>query len=689
MSESRWRIVALFGVTIFLSAFLLFQVQPLLSKSILPWFGGAPSVWTTCMLFFQALLFAGYAYAHLIAKRLSPARQMWLHGALILLAVLTLPVTPNPDWKPTGDDDPTLRILLLLSASVGLPFFLLSSTGPLLQSWFSRTHPGAAVYRLYALSNVGSLLALLSYPFLFDPAFDSVAQSLIWSWGFGSFGVLCIACSFWTSRRVAGGDRPPESAEVDEKPSESTPVTRGTYALWFLLPMTASALLLAMTNHVCQDVASIPFLWVVPLSLYLLTFIISFDREGWYRRTWCVVLSVASVGSVLTLWVMQVSLVMEITLYFSALFFCAMICHGELVRLKPSSARLTEFYLVVSAGGAVGGLLVGVVAPLIFPTYLELYVSLAAVCVLTLTVYYRDPLSPLHRGRPRWAWGALLLGFLGGGIILGNKVSGLLEGSVEFSRSFYGVLQVSESDTGDPHKDYRVLRHGRIMHGLQFTADHKRRIPTTYYGRKAAPGRVLTMYKPGTPKHVGIVGLGVGTLAAYAKPGDRYRIYEINADVVEMAKRHFTYLRDCRGEHTIVIGDARLSMEREAPQQFDVLVLDAFSGDAVPIHLLTEEAFEIYRKHLKPNGVLLVHISNLYFELSPVVTGAADHFGYQSTQFGSESDEYEGTSPCDWMIVTRDFAAIGLKTLKLEGQPSDGEPLLWTDQRNSLFEVYR
>ena len=680
-------LVFAFAGTIFLSAFLLFQVQPLLSKTILPWFGGTPSVWTTCMLFFQTLLFAGYAYAHLVNRHLSQRMQMWLHVGLLLSACLLLPIVPSDSWKPTGGENPTLRIVLLLSASVGLPFFILSSTGPLLQSWFARASDGASPYRLYALSNIGSLLALLSYPFLVEPAWDSLTQAHVWSWGFAAFGVLCAGCALITDRVAKPQAATPRDAACGL--ANEQPPTNGVRVLWFLLSMAASTMLLATTNQVCMDVASVPFLWVMPLTLYLMTFILCFDSDKWYSRKWFAIASAVSIAGVCVVMLKGAggSLIAQVLIYFSGLFFTAMVCHGELVNLKPSPRYLTAFYLIISAGGAAGGLFVGLLAPMIFPTFLEMHIALFGVWALAMVVFFRDTKSVLYNGRPRWAWGLMLVGsfVLAGTLRIQAGIT--LDHSVEVSRNFYGVLRIEERDADDAKRHRIRLVHGRILHGLQFKHADLRRTPTTYYGHQAAVGHILNNKAAKPKRHVGVVGLGVGTVATYAKPGDNYRFYEINPDVVRLAKKYFTYLSDCQGKQTIVVADARQAMERESDQKFDVLIVDAFSGDAIPAHLVTEEAFDIYRRHLKPDGVLAFHISNLYFDLQPLVAAGADRFGWKALTYQSKGDKKTGTKPAVWMVMAKDINRPLFDSLRKVGKAYDGPRVKWTDRRSSLWEI--
>lgn len=702
-----------YAVTIFVSAFLLFQVQPLISRYILPWFGGTPSVWTTCMLFFQVALFAGYAYAHLTTERLAPRTQAAAHIVLMAAALLLLPIAPSADWKPTGTEQPILRIVALLSASVGLPFFVLSSTGPLLQGWFSRTHRDLSPYRLYALSNIGSLLALVSYPFVFEPAFDTVTQATLWSWGFGSFAVLCAVCAvaMW---RLAPQSRDEETLAVcdltatPDGPSGDTPQAgpagRSSSAFgpppgwdvrfyWFALPMVASVMLLATTNQVCLDVASVPFLWVLPLTIYLASFILCFDSDRWYSRRVFPLLMAATFGGVVALLKegAAASIVLQIAVYFSALFFCAMVCHGELVQLKPHPRYLTSFYLVIAAGGAAGGLLVGVLAPLFFSSYLELPLGMVGGAALTLAVLYRDPRGALFGGRPVVVWLVLLAGLftlIGSLIWVRKETAG--SDIVAVTRNFYGVLRVKELDADNESWDRYTLVHGRILHGMQFADEQKRRKPTTYYGPESGVGLILDHHRRGGSMRVGVVGLGTGTLAAYGRAGDSYRFYEINTEDIRLATTYFTYvqdLKDRRAKVRIQRGDARLSMEREAPQNFDVLAIDAFSSDAIPAHLLTREAVAVYLRHLKSDGVLAVHISNRHFNLRPVVDALADDLDLTAVTISSNGNNDEGTDDAEWVLLARDPRALDIEPIRAAADAPQYRRILWTDKRSNLFDV--
>ena len=686
--------MALYAATIFLSAFLLFQVQPLIGKWILPWFGGTPAVWTTCMLFFQTALLAGYAYAHLLMTYLRPRTQTFVHLGVMAAAILTLPLAPSADWKPDDAGDPTWRILLLLAATAGLPYVALAATSPLLQAWFSQTHPGRSPYRLYALSNAGSLLALASYPFLFEPLMRLGTQGWAWTLGFAAFTALCgaaavrawrtsvaaapvlddrVACSRGCLREhepEIAADHAHANGCVSMPPSEAASPENAaarpslsTRLLWLALAACGSIMLLAVTNQMCSDVGVVPFLWVVPLGLYLATFIVCFGNERLYwRPVFWPLLVLAAAGIVLLLrGGVDVDIRWQVLGYNAALTVCCMVCHGELARLKPAPRHLTAYYLTSSAGGAVGGLFVTLAAPLLFTAYFELHIGVWMCFVLAAAAFWHE--KPLRRWSGRWVAPAFGVGgvavLTAVGVALVSDVHEQLSEAVSSSRNFYGVLQVVEYGTADdPESLYMALMHGRIMHGCQYPEEPLRRQATTYYSETSGVGRTLAERQNGPePVRVGVVGLGTGSLAVYGRRGDLFRFYEINPAVKRLATSRFTYLADSDARCEVVLGDARLTMEREPPQQYDVLALDAFSSDATPVHLLTAEACDAYRRHLKPNGVLAIHISNRYLDLEPVVRGLAERAGFgvavinDDTDFdASRGDLCEST----WVLLTHD-----------------------------------
>jgi len=670
--------------TVFLSAFLLFQVQPIIGRYILPWFGGGPAVWSTCLLFFQVALLAGYAYAHWIASHPNPRVQATVHAVLLALSLLFLPIAPAVIWKPATPGDPVGRILLLLLATVDGPYVMLAATGPLLQRWFSLDRPGESPYRLYALSNIGSFLALLSYPVIAEPLFRLHTQALIWTALYVLFIALC-AITAWRSSEGA-----PRKTEV-ASPRPSV----WTVLYWLALAACGSTLLMATTNQMCQEIAVIPFLWVVPLAIYLLTFVLCFESDRWYRRIVFAVLAgilapascgLIAAGLAIHLWV-------HLCVYPATLFVLCMLCHGELARSRPAPAHLTLFYLMVAAGGALGGVFVVLVAPHVFEAYLEYPIGMAAACLLGFIAWVqagalRQWASANFRVRIPLA--ALLLG---GITAVVTTVMTEQQPALAAWRDFYGILRVSQK--ADINGPLRQLMHGRIRHGFQYLTVGKRDWPTTYYGPHSGIGLVLTHYDPPN-RRVGIIGLGTGTIAAYGQPGDVFRFYDVNPDVAAIAQGWFSFLKDSPAQVQVVLGDARIQLERELaaghPQNFDVLAVDAFSSDAIPIHLLTAECADVYRRHLKPDGVLALHTSNRSLDLQPVARGMAEHLGWQTLFINSSDDAAAGESSSDWVLITSNQALLEEPALADEDTQWDdprARPLLWTDDFSSLWRVLK
>ena len=700
----------LFAASIFLSAFLLFQIQPMIGKFILPWFGGTPAVWSTVMLFFQILLTGGYAYAYWLIGKVKAKRQPIVHIALIAFAVLLLilfsfvwksPVTPDSSWKPDNVSSPILDIFKLLIVSIGLPYFILATNGPLMQAWFSRLFPQGSYTRLYALSNVGSLLGLLAYPIFIEPTLSLRAQGWMWSLGFAIFGLLAgwVAVGAQSGHATIPPVPAPGASASQPKAHPASSTDQPSFALislWIVLSATASLFLLSVTNQITQEVAVIPFLWVLPLALYLLSFILTFSGERGYNRVFYAIVFILSAA--LTLFVMLNATVIhaywQILAYCLLLFVACMLCHGELYLLRPSAEHLTKFYLMVSIGGAFGGIFVSLIAPVIFNGYWEFFVGLAMTIAIMLTVLRsnRD-----NTARVRFVFTVFILV-----TVMLATLSTYFSGAVFSKRNFYGVIRVREALIGDPPQRAYLMLHGITVHGLQFLFDLKvPNIPTTYYVPESGVGlAILNHPKYGHDQHmrVGLLGLGVGTLVAYAQPGDVYRLYEINPVVIDLAAGngdYFSFLSDSKADITVVPGDARVSLEGELtegnPQNFDVLVLDTFSSDSIPVHLVTKEAFAIYLKHLAPDGILAAHITNLHLDLQPVFWQLAQYYGLSMVRINYGGDS-KGGYVSHWILLARDPNLLKIPAIKNHSVDLSGYSTnikLWTDDYSNLYQILK
>lgn len=748
----------LFAATILLSAFLLFQVQPLIAKLILPWFGGSAAVWTSCMLFFQVALLGGYAYAHWLNGQ-AGRRQTIIHLTLLALSFLSLPILPSAWWKPQGGEDPLLRIIGLLTATVGLPYFLLASTSPLLQSWYSRSNGGAVPYRFFALSNAGSMLGLLTYPVLIEPYLTSGVQAWMWSISYVVFMAVCAVVAWKSGAFEARASRPQSTAGT-------TPPAWPERLVWMGLAACASALLLSVTNHLTQNIAAIPFLWVLPLSLYLLSFILCFDSDRWYNRWIFTRLGAVALPSMA--WAISgesdlSSLKVSLAFFCTALFVLFMVCHGELAKRRPAPAYLTSFYLMVSVGGAIGGLLIGFAAPYLLNGLYDLPIVVSATGFLLLYLLWRErgkeasDASFLDAFYDKVVIGILAAGLLGyiavrlvaartgspevlsapflhsvydsrvmlglagaiavyvlwrgrgsinegfamcaiaAGLAIG--ITGFLardtfnsvKGSRLMVRNFYGALRVYDEPSDGSWGPVRVLRHGTIEHGEQFLMPQHQRFATSYYSTNSGVGLAIQKLQMSGPMNVGVIGLGAGTLATYARPIDRYTFYDINPLVPGIARTQFRFLPDCMAPNEVVLGDARLSLEREQSKQFDVLAVDAFSGDAIPVHLLTRQAFALYWRHLKPDGVLAVHVSNRYLSLAPGVALAAAETGKQAMLVSIDEDDEKEIASSDWVLVSSRPGFFDQPEIK--GADSKISPIpglrTWTDDYSNLYKILR
>jgi len=693
-----------YGATIFLSAFLLFLIQPLISKYILPWFGGTASVWTMTMLFFQTTLLLGYVYAHLISKYLRPRKQIILHLLLLFITLITLSILPKDSLKPQANDNPVLHILILLSLAVGLPAIILSATSPLIQNWFAKVKTKESPYQLYALSNAGSLLGLISFPFYLEPLLSIKTQSRLWSALFFIFVLLFIFSAAYLFRSSFGKKedfKAELNADADPKPDLKK------IFLWLAFSACASILLLAVTNKISQDISVVPIFWVVPLSLYLFSFIIPFGSQKFAKRfskefPYCLMCAaVIIVVFWLVMGIISVKLWQIVTLLF-LLFFFSLVCNVELVKSKPGPQYLTIFYLMVALGGVLGASLTGLVAPLIFNSYAELPLILAICLALSLWLAWADKIRRLYLFfcqkriiyRKIFYVGLILFAMyvfltcLAIGLFFKNfyPISTLVA-----SRNFYGTLRVKELKGANPDNNELVLISGGTIHGLQFTEMEKHKIPTTYYGKNSGLGFVFNYFSD-KKLRVGAIGLGTGTLAAFGKKGDYIKFYEINPQVVDLNKKYFTFLKDSLADIEIVLGDGRLSLEREQPQNFDLIVVDVFTGDSIPIHFLTKEAFEIYLKHLTSDGLLAVDINNRYLDLRPVLFKLAKTFNLQVDEIRTSGNENEGTTLTSWVLLSRHnqfFDSPRIKNNENQEIVKVDNFKLWTDDYSNLFSVLK
>jgi SAM-dependent methyltransferase len=643
----------LYGATIFGGSLLLFLVQPIMAKAILPWFGGAAGVWASSLFFFQAVLLAGYAYAWLSTRYLPPRGQALVHILLLAASLAFLPIHPRAVWNGPGPEgDPAAHIVVLLAASVGLPYFLLAAGSPMIQAWFARSAKPAFPYRLFALSNLASLAALLLYPVAVEPLLAVSRQLQWWSAAYAVVALMGVAAAVWT----AGAGEP--------RPATMRSPARADLLLWFVLAACPSILWMATANTLSQSVAPIPFLWILPLSIYLLSLILCFDREGWHRPAIlrvAVPLSCVAMGLCAGNYGAGLDVRWTIALFAAALFVCCMFCHGELAHRKPAPDRLPVFYLTLAAGGAAGGLFVAILAPQLFSGFLELPIGVTMCAILALALLFGV------RSRARLVRLTL---FAAAGFVAAVRMDSLFSQTRVWVRNFYGAVRVHD------RSDVRILSNGAIHHGAEFLLPGRERVPTTYYGRESGVGRAIAGL-PQEPRAIGAIGLGAGTLASYARPGDSFRFYEINPAVIDVARSEFRFLDGCPGRVEVVAGDGRLSLQRDIGQRFDLLAVDAFSGDAIPLHLLTAEAFQLYRDRLKPEGVLAVHITNRYLNLIPEALALAAHAGFEAHVVRNDPNPDEFVYEATWVVA------------RPRGIPPRSLARVWTDDYSNLLGAMR
>jgi SAM-dependent methyltransferase len=676
----------LIALAIFLDSFLLFLIEPILGKQLLPLLGGSAAIWTTCLVFFQTSLLLGYLCAHFFATRIKLRAQSRVYMLILGAAVVQLGATLG--YRPTASTaHPVFSVFWLLSMLIGIPFLALSAANPLLQSWYGyTTKRGELVspFHLFAISNLGSLLALLVYPFVIEPRITLHRQVVAWSLGFLVFVLLCLMIHW--SRSFATGHQ--KSAETD---GGTTPGV-DERLLWLLLGACGSLLLCAVTNYLSQNVAAVPLLWILPLSVYLLSFIVAFNGQTIWPRWLAFGLLLVALGAAGTTLYKYGETETKLRLavipiFCTILFILCLFCHGELYRLRPSARHATSFYLYISAGGAVGAFFVGVVAPSVFSANYELMWGLVLVSGLAAAVSWKRSV-PL-----RLFWSAGTVGLV---VLFTVHVRTVRRDTIVRARSFYGALRVTENPIRvGPYRvgpgTVRILYNGTIEHGMQLYGSGWRSLPTTYFGLNSGIGLALRFCCGGAPRRVGVIGLGVGTLAAYGRANDVFRFYEINPLVEDIARNQFSYLSDSRASIQVVLGDARNSLATEVPQQFDVLAVDAFTGDAIPAHLLTTQALELYRRHLKPGGILAVHVTNRYLDLAPVVQQLAAHAGLPSVLVVSGSDSSTAIHRADWVLVSDNTQFFSRPEVAAVGGTYHAKTdlSLWTDDYSSLLPVLR
>jgi len=782
-------LIALIAFTIFLGALLLFQIQPIMGRFILPWFGSTAGVWAVTLMFFQVVLLFGYTYSHFLSTRFTWSAQAKIHLALLALSILILPITPDEALKPDNSNDPSAQVLLILSLSVGIPYALLAATAPLLQRWFSVLYPNRATYRLYALSNGGSLIGLISYPLIIEPLASTTTQTLLWS---SSYFTFIVACGFIALAVLkSSSELYSHQSKSLESHKEMAALTKSDLAFWCSLSALASGLLLAITNRITIDVAVTPFLWVLPLTLYLLSFIVTFDSDRWYKRA--VFLPMLPViiflAARLALFSMGMSYQIQLLGYCTVLFYTCICCHGEIAKSRPDPKHLTAFFLCISVGGAAGGAFTAVLAPLVFSSFVEMPIFLMAayliifgkllktnlssdflknftpniktlsllaaiitlvisgfsvpllftlindlnariagvflVCSFVLPVtlaflayYMAGPAKPFtswcqeFEGQftlATYSASTMLFLALSGAFLLAGL--GEQKNNLKADRNFYGHTAIKTKAFGD-YGEAKLLMHGRILHGQQF--NEYPTWPVGYYHPSGGISLAITNHPnniSGESLKVGVIGLGTGTIAAFANNtirlgedsksfitspspsgrSDKYVFYELNPTVIKWSWSDFSYLSDAsdRGAQiTVVEGDARLSLERqlvEGSQNFDVLILDAFSSDAIPIHLTTLEAFQLYFRHLAADGLLVIHISNKYVDLEPVLAKISDFLRAHSMVIENYENLSDIKNPTTVVLMSRssdllDFARTTSRDLHEKGR-------LWTDNQHSLLDV--
>jgi len=723
----------LYGATIIVSAALLFSVQPMFSKMVLPLLGGAPAVWNTAMMFFQGALLLGYGYAHLLTRHLCLRNQMWFHLGLMSIALLVLPIAPMAGWLPPTDELPILWLIGLFSISIGLPFFAIAANAPLLQRWFSVSgHPMAPdPYFLYAASNFGSIAALLAYPVLIEPTFGLSRQSAAWSVSYVLLLALIALCAF-SIRRNAQTSAPATSDRTEN--AAKPPVTWPRRLHWVILAFVPSSLLLGVTAHIATDIASAPFIWVLPLTLYLLSFVFVFSRRSLLKPSWMIKAQPYLVIFIaITFWSAAAGWLYFLLLHLCVFFVCAMVCHGELAKRRPAPSDLTSFYFFMSLGGLLGGVFNAVIAPVLFNTVAEYPLALVLACLLrprsahsSKHQWTLDVLLPagllVAVAFPAWIFdvnatsfglvallplllivGVILFSFrerpvrfaLGiGAAIIALTIAAGQRNILHRERSFFGIHWVQTASAGR----FNLLWNGTTEHGAQHTNPAKRREPLSYYHRDGPFGRIFAAYADAEIlERVGVIGLGAGALACYRRPDQDWTFFELDPVVVKLAMSSgfFHYLSDCASDSNIVLGDGRLSLQGVSEGYFGLLIVDAFSSDAIPVHLLTREAVALYVSKLHNDGILVVHITNRHLDLAPILASLAYDAGLVAVayDFSPPNARQRADQKREAHVVVIGRTEVQLDRLRNDQRwrklsPPKDTPV-WTDDYSNLLSALR
>lgn len=688
----------LYAITIFLSAFLLFQIQPFIAKMVLPLFGGGAAIWTACLLFFQGFLLLGYLYAHLLTKLNQLNKQVIVHTLLVVISFVMLPIGLNTTGNEITQNAPLQNIVMLLLGAIGIPYLILSSTGPLLQRWLTFEQTEKIPYKLYALSNTASLIALLSYPFIIEPMLTLKAQSNMWSVGYLAFAIALFSLCFKLFKQKIDINQVQVAAPTTQETDSKVESHNSFHPfLWLALSAVGVVLLVSTTNAMSQNISPVPFLWVMPLCLYLLTFIICFHHSRWYQRWyWFALFSLSAFSAILMIFIgTQFDIASQIGMYAFILFTACMICHGELSRLLPAAKNLTLFYLIISLGGFLGSVFVSIIAANYFTEFTEFPLAIIATFLLFVFSIKNDKTSDSHLPllSKKLTFGAISIVLIGIVALYSQLTHLYNQHDVASERNFYGLLSVKDIEVNG-QKERRLID-GTTSHGTQALDENLKRIPKSYYRENTGVAIALQYYAPFSAMKVGLIGLGAGTLAAYGRANDDYYFYELNPAVNDFANKYFSYIYDSRAYVEVAIGDGRLLLQeaykKDGSLNFDVLVLDAFSGDSIPAHLLTKQAMQLYWQHLKLNGVLAIHISNSHLNLKPLIRGLAEQINIPAYYFKTPASD-DDPNMAEWVLITKNESLLKKYAVKqlITPWPIDSESFVtWTDDYSNLLSVIK